>query len=185
MKINRKFHDAMSILIVLSYIELKHTHFFIEQTQLTDSIGTLYILALIVPFLSILFRITGRVNNKIRNDPFILNVYESKLFMKWRGQTHDIVLDGAVLDLLHNDRNALEEIIQKGIAAIAKELPKLLPSPLVVVVTELNFSNLEKEAFGGAIINAGAIEMTFSKSSDHSDIELAAKNAKINDLLDR
>ncbi|HBC3404738.1 TPA: hypothetical protein KDY05_002013 [Vibrio parahaemolyticus] len=185
MKINRTFLDAMSILIVLTYIELKHTHFFIEQTELTDSMGSLCIIALIVPVLSILFRITDRLNKIIRNDPFIMYINESKILMKWKGQENGIALDDTVLDLLHNDRHALEKLIQKGIADTAKKLPKLLPSPLVVVVTELKFSNLEREALGGAICNAGAIEMTFSESNDSRDIELAAKNAKINDLLDR
>nr|WP_258718579.1 hypothetical protein [Vibrio alginolyticus] len=175
----------MSILIVLTYIELKYTHFFIEQTQLTDSMGSLCIIALIVPILSILFRITDRLNKIVRNDPFIMYIYESKILMKWKGQENGIALDDTVLDLLHNDRHALEKLIQKGIAETAKELPKFLPSPLVVVITELKFSNLEREALGGAICNAGAIEMTFSESNDSRDIELAAKNAKINDLLDR
>ncbi|WP_212578202.1 hypothetical protein, partial [Vibrio parahaemolyticus] len=74
MKINRTFLDAMSILIVLTYIELKYTHFFIEQTQLTDSMGSLCIIALIVPILSILFRITDRLNKIVRNDPFIMYI---------------------------------------------------------------------------------------------------------------
>ncbi|BEI26320.1 hypothetical protein R7D97_16130 [Vibrio sp. Vb5031] len=180
MVINRKFHDAMSILIVLCYIDLKHTHIFVGQTLAADFMGSLFTFALIVPVLSIFLRITNRLNKNAKNSPLVLSIYDSKIFMKWRGQEHSISLEDTVLELLHNDRYALEKIIREGIAATDKELPKLLPSPLVVVVTELKFSNLEREALGGVICNAGAIEITFSESNDSSDIELAAMNAKIN-----
>ncbi|HIF9065348.1 TPA: hypothetical protein ACX6MF_001791 [Photobacterium damselae] len=160
MSIKRVITDVLSVGVVISYLELKHIHYFSEQSEINNSIGSVLILLLILPVISLTIRVIDKVNEKANSNPVMIRLESNRYDLTWGLHESQTVTSVVPLkELIGNNPEILRETLRNMLFEASKNLPRLTPAPLIIVNSMVDLTKTEKEKLHHIVDEIGGVKV--------------------------
>lgn len=176
--------DTMGLLCVVTYIELKYLHMFIEQSNVTDSLGTLLIPCLMLPIISIAARVIDRSNARVKRNAVVLTVKDKEILINWNNIRNQRQLEQTSKSLIQEESKILTIALQTLFAETAKLLSaRIKLKPLVVVIDKVGLTTLEQKSLKEILIKSGALEVSFSDGLSNESVQDAINTTQLKNII--